>query len=117
MTTEEGAADPGTPADAIGALATISEHGEQIRQRELTTALRKLDGLDDKQQAAIERLAERLVEQVLESPIQSLLTAAAEADDETVVTALSLFDDVPDDRETDCSTPGDSITEFASAQD
>ena len=102
MTPEDGATGPAVSEGAVvDALAMLREHGEQVRQQELETALRKLDGLDDDQQAAIETLSERLVDTVLEPPTYSLLTAAVEVDDEVVATALSLFDDEPaPDRDT-----------------
>jgi glutamyl-tRNA reductase len=93
------------------ALSAIHETGERVRERELQTALGKLDDLDESNRAVVEALAARLVAGVLEAPTRSLLTAAA-ADPETAETALALFDDVDpeaqadDDRSTEPASPG-----------
>lgn len=94
------------------ALSVIHETGEQVRERELRTALTKLDDLDERERAVLEALAGRLVEGVLAPPTRSLLTAAADADRETVETALALFGDAdpgtePDDvPSTEPASPG-----------
>lgn len=103
--------------DIADALSAIHETGERVRERELQTALRKLDGLDAAERAVVEALAGRLVAGVLEAPTRSLLTAAA-ADPETAETALALFGDdgsdakPTEDRHADPPSPG-----VAQAQD
>ncbi|ELZ22664.1 glutamyl-tRNA reductase [Halosimplex carlsbadense 2-9-1] len=84
--------------DADEALAAIHERGAEIRDREVETALAKLDARGDcsaAERAAVERLADRLVARLLSSPERSLRAAAddGEHDPETVETALSLFGD------------------------
>lgn len=95
--------------DAIDVLSAIYEAGEQVRERELQTALTKLDDLDEQDRAVVEALAARLVDSVLAPPTQSLLTAAAGTEPQT---ALALFgDDWVDtdsarDRPAEPPTPG-----------
>jgi len=107
-----------TETEGVSALVAIHEHGEQVRQRELETALQKLDDIDDDQRAAIETLSERLVASVLEPPTHSLLTAA-DADETVVTTALSLFDGgLCLDCDAASSTPNEeSVPDLAPAQD
>jgi glutamyl-tRNA reductase len=86
-------------------IASMYENADQMKERELSRALSKLDtdGLTDDQRAVVESLADTLVSQLLAAPTKSLRDAA-EADDWTTInTALRLFDptfNVPDPIET-----------------
>ncbi|WP_135363804.1 glutamyl-tRNA reductase [Halosimplex halophilum] len=87
--------DAETP-DPDAARARIRERAGEVRDREVETALTKLDArseLSERDREAVERLADRLVARLLAAPERGL-RAAAERDDhdpETVATALSLF--------------------------
>ncbi|WP_436932181.1 glutamyl-tRNA reductase [Halosimplex halobium] len=91
-TTDQAAETP----DPDAARARIRERAGEVREREVETALTKLDtrgDLSERDREAVERLADRLVARLLAAPERSL-RAAAEGDDhdpETVATALSLF--------------------------
>jgi glutamyl-tRNA reductase len=97
--------DPGTGDAAVSdhgatapspdeAAARIRERGEAVRDRELATALARLEADDDlgpAEREAVEALADRLLDSLLAVPEQSLRAAAEGDDEETVRTALSLF--------------------------
>jgi glutamyl-tRNA reductase len=82
--------------DPDAARARIRERASEVRDREVETALAKLDArgdLPEDDREAVERLADRLVARLLAAPERGL-RAAAEGNDhdpETVATALSLF--------------------------
>lgn len=68
-----------------------------MKQREVTTALSKLeqasDGeLTDAQREVVESMADALVSQLLAAPTKSLRHAAEEDDWSTIHTAIQLFD-------------------------
>ncbi|KAB7515655.1 glutamyl-tRNA reductase [Halosegnis rubeus] len=75
-------------------ISAMYEGAERMKERELSTALSKLeeDGLTDDQRATIEAMADTLVSQLLAAPTQSLRAAAEEDDWTTIHTALQLFD-------------------------
>lgn len=75
------------------ALAQIAQRAERIRDRELETALAKLEGLDDRERAVVERLAARLTERLLAPPARGLERAAARDDEDAVAVARELFGD------------------------
>ncbi|QLH78052.1 hypothetical protein HZS55_12410 [Halosimplex rubrum] len=91
----------GTAAEAPDpetALTSIRERGAAVRDREVETALAKLDArgsLSAADREAVEVLADRVVARLLSAPERSLRTAAdggdGEHDPETVETALALF--------------------------
>lgn len=72
-------------------IAAMYESAEQVKTRELATAMEKLD-LDGEEQAVVESMADALVGQLLAAPTQSLRDAAEEDDWTTINTALQLFD-------------------------
>ena len=81
--------------DAIGAMY---EGAERIKQRELETAVTKLEAqgdLTDEQRETVGSLADALVGQLLAAPTESLREAAAEDDWSTIQTAMRLFDPDP----------------------
>ncbi|WP_458185671.1 glutamyl-tRNA reductase [Haladaptatus sp. NG-WS-4] len=80
-------------------IAAMYEGAERVKERELQTALSRLEarGLDDDQQAIVEAMADSLVSQLLAPPTKSLRDAAAEDDWTTINTALQLFDPEVDD--------------------
>lgn len=84
---------PETSRDLADALAAMHERGVDVRERELATALGRLDDLDDDEREVIETVAERLVAGVLAPPTRSLVAASAEGDERPAATALALFGD------------------------
>jgi len=72
-------------------IAAMYESAEEVKARELETALSKLD-LDAEEEAVVESMADALVSQLLSAPTKSLRDAAAEDDWATINTALQLFD-------------------------
>jgi len=72
-------------------IAAMYESAEEVKARELETALSKLD-LDEDGEAVVESMADALVSQLLSAPTKSLRDAAAEDDWATINTALQLFD-------------------------
>lgn len=104
----------GTVADA---LVVMYERGEAIRQREANKTLRKLDGLDAAERAAIEDLADRVVQHVLKPPTQSLLGANAAGEHEAVATALALFEDSQSTAETETNLGEETAVGLVRAQD
>ncbi|WP_254765151.1 glutamyl-tRNA reductase [Natrinema marinum] len=81
-------------ARADEAIAAMYESAERIKEREVETALSRLDGDDvsDEQREVVEAMADSLVNQLLAPPTKSLREAAAEDDWSTIHTALQLFD-------------------------
>jgi glutamyl-tRNA reductase len=107
-------------ADAV--VSAMYESAEMVKERELHTALSRLESqgqLTDEQRETITALADALVGQLLAAPTKSLRDAAAEDDWTTIQTALRLFDpEFGGDRPTppDAETPregmdGDGIPE------
>ncbi len=82
-----------TRADEV--IAAMYESAERIKQREVETALSRLESTDDlsaDQEEVLRSMADALVGQLLAPPTKSLREAAAEDDWETINTALQLFD-------------------------
>ena len=76
------------------AISTMYESAERVKNREVGTAVAKLEAhgeLNDKQREVIESLADSLVGQLLSAPTKSLREAAAEDDWTTIQTAMQLF--------------------------
>jgi glutamyl-tRNA reductase len=79
---------------ADDAISAMYESAEQVKSREVETALSKLeaqDGLTDEQRETVTALADALVGQLLSAPTKSLRDAAAEDDWTTIQTAMQLF--------------------------
>ncbi|WP_251342572.1 glutamyl-tRNA reductase [Haloplanus halophilus] len=77
------------------AISAMYESAEMVKERELHTALSRLEsqgGLTDEQRETVASLADALVGQLLAAPTESLRDAAAEDDWTTIQTALGLFD-------------------------
>ncbi|WP_363466957.1 glutamyl-tRNA reductase [Halogeometricum borinquense] len=77
------------------AISGMYEAAEEVKQRELETALAKLDAqgeLTDDQRETVAALADALVGQLLSAPTKSLREAAVEDDWDTIQTAMTLFD-------------------------
>lgn len=89
------------------AIGTMYESAEMVKEREVRTAISRLESqgeLTDEQRETIASLADALVGQLLAAPTKSLRDAAAEDDWTTIQTALDLFDpDFGGDRP---ATPG-----------
>ncbi|GGM55486.1 glutamyl-tRNA reductase [Halarchaeum rubridurum] len=82
-------------ADAV--IAQMYESAERTKDREVATALSRLDaasdgGIGDAEREVVESLADALVSQLLAAPTRSLREAAGEDDWETIATAIRLFD-------------------------
>jgi glutamyl-tRNA reductase len=80
-------------ADAV--IRGMYRGAETVKERELETALTKLDAvgaLTAEQREVVEGLADALVAQLLAVPTKSLREAAAEDDWETIASAIQLFD-------------------------
>ena len=76
------------------AISTMYESAERVKQREVGTAMAKLDAnteLTAAHREVIESLADSLVSQLLAAPTKSLREAAAEDDWTTIQTAMQLF--------------------------
>ena len=79
---------------ADAAISTMYESAERLKQREVRTALAKLNAngeVTDEQEEIIESLADSLIGQLLSAPTKSLREAAAEDDWTTIQTAMQLF--------------------------
>jgi len=79
------------------AISAMYESAERVKERQVDTALTRLetaaDGdLDDDQREVVESLADAIVGQLLAAPTRSLRDAAEEDDWSTISTALRLFD-------------------------
>jgi glutamyl-tRNA reductase len=77
------------------AIGTMYESAEMLKEREVRTAISRLEsqgGLTDEQRETVGALADALVGQLLAAPTKSLRDAAAEDDWTTIQTALDLFD-------------------------
>ena len=72
-------------------ISAMYESAEGVKDRELETALAKLD-LDEESRAVVEAMADSIVSRLLAPPTTSLRDAAEEDDWETIRTALELFD-------------------------
>ncbi|ELY45212.1 glutamyl-tRNA reductase [Natronorubrum sulfidifaciens] len=81
-------------ARADEVIAAMYESADRIKERELQTALSRLEGEEftDEQRQVVEAMADALVNQLLAPPTRSLREAAAEDDWSTINTALQLFD-------------------------
>ena len=78
-------------------IASMYEGAERIKNRELTTAISKLehesdgDGISEAEQEILESMADALVGQLLSAPTRSIRDAAENDDWSTISTALGLF--------------------------
>ncbi|MFB6135480.1 MAG: glutamyl-tRNA reductase [Halobacteriaceae archaeon] len=76
-------------------VAAMYEGAEHLKQRELDTAVSRLEAhgdLTEEQRQVVESLADALVSQLLAAPTESIREAAAADDWRTIDTALRLFD-------------------------
>ncbi|WP_327051062.1 glutamyl-tRNA reductase [Halomicrococcus gelatinilyticus] len=83
-------------------IAAMYEGAERVKERELDTALSRLDAhgdLNDEQRAVVESMADALVSQLLAPPTKSLRDAAGDDDWTTINTALRLFNPAFDEEE------------------
>lgn len=81
-------------ARADEVIAAMYESAERIKEREVETALSRLEDEDvpPTQREVVEAMADSLVNQLLAPPTKSLRDAAADDDWSTIHTALKLFD-------------------------
>ncbi|WP_418280652.1 glutamyl-tRNA reductase [Halorubrum sp. DTA98] len=90
-------------------ISTMYAEADRVKNRELDSALSKLDAqgeLTDDQRETVEAMADALVGQLLAAPTRSLRDAAGEDDWETIQTALRLFDPEFDERPLATGEPG-----------
>jgi glutamyl-tRNA reductase len=79
------------PAEPAAAVAAVCADAEEVRRRELSTALGRLEAggeLPEGQREAVERMTEAIVAGLLADPVQGL----AAGDRATAGRALGLFD-------------------------
>jgi glutamyl-tRNA reductase len=77
------------------AISAMYESAEMVKERELRTAVSRLEAqgeLTEEQRETVAALADALVGKLLAAPTKSLRDAAAEDDWTTIQTALGLFD-------------------------
>ena len=77
------------------AISTMYEAAEQVKSREVETAITRLESqgdLTEEQRETVESMADALVGQLLSAPTKSLREAAVEDDWSTIQTAMALFD-------------------------
>jgi len=77
------------------AISAMYESAEMVKERELRTAVSRLEAqgdLTEEQRETVASLADALVGKLLAAPTKSLRDAAAEDDWTTIQTALGLFD-------------------------
>ncbi|MFB6069828.1 MAG: glutamyl-tRNA reductase [Halanaeroarchaeum sp.] len=87
-------------ADAV--IAAMYEGADRVKQREVQTALSKLEASGDlspDQREVVEAMADSLVSQLLAAPTRALRDAAEDDDWSTIATAIRLFDPEFDDPE------------------
>jgi glutamyl-tRNA reductase len=105
------------------AISAMYESAEMVKERELRTAVSRLEAqgeLTDEQRETVASLADALVGQLLAAPTKSLRDAAAEDDWTTIQTALGLFDPEFDDEESAPPTaemPREALDADADADD
>jgi len=88
----------GTDPPVEDAVEQIREQATAVRDRQVETALARLDGrggVSAAERAAVERLADRLVERLISLPERALRDSepvdGESVDEETVETAVELF--------------------------
>ena len=99
------------------AISTMYEAAEQVKSREVDTAISRLEaqgGLTEEQRETVESMADALVGQLLAAPTKSLRDAATEDDWSTIQTAMTLFD--PDFGESQ-KTPSEEARTERTARD
>jgi glutamyl-tRNA reductase len=85
--------DVATAREAAPLVAALRDRAEQVRQGELERLAARLDGLDDRQQQAVEALTRGIVNKLLHEPTVRLKDAAGSPRGETLADALrALFD-------------------------
>ncbi|MFC3477223.1 glutamyl-tRNA reductase [Halobacterium litoreum] len=98
-------------------IARMYESAEGLKNREVATALRRLEAetgeVCEAEREVVESMADALVSQLLAAPTKSLRDAAAEDDWSTIATALQLFnpefeDGMPFDAAPSDATPAES---------
>ncbi|MFC3958096.1 glutamyl-tRNA reductase [Halovivax cerinus] len=100
------------------AIAAMYESAARIKEREVKTALSRLDDRDEvteDQREIVESMADALVNQLLAAPTKSLRDAAVADDWETIDTALRLFD--PADTETDAPARDGTAASYGTVED
>ncbi|MEM2440182.1 MAG: glutamyl-tRNA reductase [Candidatus Bathyarchaeia archaeon] len=72
-------------------VAEICRKFEEIRQRELARAVRKMGGIDEKRLAVVDRFSRELVERILQTPLEQLREAVLKNNDTLPSAAKELF--------------------------
>jgi glutamyl-tRNA reductase len=98
-------------------IARMYESADRLKNREVSTAVSRLEAADgdlsEAEREVVESMADALVNQLLAAPTKSLRDAAAEDDWSTIATALELFnpefeDGMPFDAAPNDATPAES---------
>jgi glutamyl-tRNA reductase len=98
-------------------IARMYESADRLKNREVSTAVSRLEAADgdlsEAEREVVESMADGLVNQLLAAPTKSLRDAAAEDDWSTIATALELFnpefeDGMPFDAAPNDATPAES---------
>lgn len=76
----------------VAAIASLRKRGEEIREGELTKALRKLGHLSERDQNVVRAMAVGLVNKMLHQPIQELRNITDPVEREAVLRALGLHE-------------------------
>ncbi|MSQ12334.1 MAG: glutamyl-tRNA reductase [Dehalococcoidia bacterium] len=69
-------------------VASLRRHAEEIRQRELARALRRLSSLSDEERAVVEAMSSAIVQKLLHDPVAAI---KAQADPQLLQTVQELF--------------------------
>jgi len=85
--------DAATAREAAPLVAALRDRAEHVRQAELQRLAARLEGLDERQQQAVEALTRGIVNKLLHEPTVRLKDAAGSPRGETLAEALrALFD-------------------------
>ena len=79
--------------DVKASLGALSAHGEAIRVAELARSRKLRDGLDGRQEKALDAMTKALVKKLLHGPMRAIRQAAREGDAERVEILLSVWKD------------------------
>ena len=73
-------------------ISSLLSQAEQVRQRELATALNMMGDMDDKQRKVLEDLTSILLKQTFVPIVENLRSAAKNGDDQIIDLAVKLFE-------------------------
>jgi glutamyl-tRNA reductase len=73
-------------------ISSLLSHAEEVRQKELLTALRMLGDLDERQKKILDDLTSILLKQTFIPIVENLRSAAKNGDEKLIETAVKLFE-------------------------